>query len=514
VDGGEARALARQIEPSKLMVAQGQVAVSSLDIGAGALQDIGQRFGFLVELILHVGTQRVQRATRLTQWSPKALGPLSKRLARCNRASLGHPVEIIRRNQPGMQGMGSRWRSTQLIDVLPHISRDTLDGGLHCGDDACGFADLLQARLTETLLLGDGANLIELLWDSSGKKGTVPTDPAFEIDKVRGMSDRPDALPHMLALSGHPLVFLAGHVERLLGVLDAHRFRVRGVRFGRDRLIIGGFPLRWSLVEALLSLGDGLVGRSHFGGQGGTDSLGELILHMEYIGRMVGTQMMGNVRQHTGGFITRRLHDLTVQVGQSRCHEMLPRGVVPGLSALFEDDNVPHGLHANETQSAGKGFVLGEGDILLGHVRGQTGGFGLIIGDNRFFDPSIDLVLSPRGRGDTSVQATEREQETHQAHATRPDLHEDEVERESQPMQEGEAGFTVKKLGDVGTDVEGTLLPTPSLQGGAGHLELRGGLTLGDPLGLELDRLLKPISPLEPVPTRVTVAIVKISTTK
>src|SRR5262252_6608074 len=38
VNGGEALPLARQVESSKLMVTQGQVAVAPLDIGTGALE--------------------------------------------------------------------------------------------------------------------------------------------------------------------------------------------------------------------------------------------------------------------------------------------------------------------------------------------------------------------------------------------------------------------------------------------------------------------------------------------
>jgi hypothetical protein len=88
------------------------------------------------------------------------------------------------------------------------------------------------------------------------------------------------------------------------------------------------------------------------------------------------------------------------------------------------------------------------------------------------------------------------------------------MEPENETMQEGESGLTLKKLGDVRTDVEGTLLPAPGLQGGARHLKLLGRLTLGDPLGLQLDILLKPIGLLDPVPAQVTVDIVKVSKTK
>ena len=75
-------------------------------------------------------------------------------------------------------------------------------------------------------------------------------------------------------------------------------------------------------------------------------------------------------------------------------------------------------------------------------------------------------------------------------------------------MQEGEPGTTLKKLGHLGTDVEGVMPPAPGLQGGAGHLKLLGRLTLGDALSLQPGRVLKEIGLFEPVPELVTVEIV------
>ena len=58
-------------------------------------------------------------------------------------------------------------------------------------------------------------------------------------------------------------------------------------------------------------------------------------------------------------------------------------------------------------------------------------------------------------------------------------------------MQEGESGLTLKKLGDVRADVEGSVLSAPSLQGGTGDLKLLGRLTLGDALSAQFTVVLK-----------------------
>ena len=81
-----------------------------------------------------------------------------------------------------MQAMGDRGREAQLIDLVPNISRDTLDRRLHCGENAFGFFDVLQAGLPEALLRSDGANLIDVLLHISGKQRAVSTHAAFQID--------------------------------------------------------------------------------------------------------------------------------------------------------------------------------------------------------------------------------------------------------------------------------------------------------------------------------------------
>ena len=59
MQGGEARALARQVASSPLMVTQGQGAVAPLDMGTGALEHRRQPLGLVMELVVRL---RVQRA--------------------------------------------------------------------------------------------------------------------------------------------------------------------------------------------------------------------------------------------------------------------------------------------------------------------------------------------------------------------------------------------------------------------------------------------------------------------
>src|SRR5882724_60427 len=55
VNGGEALPLTGQVKPSKLMVTQGQVAVSPLLIGTRALEHGRQPLGLVIKLVLGLG---------------------------------------------------------------------------------------------------------------------------------------------------------------------------------------------------------------------------------------------------------------------------------------------------------------------------------------------------------------------------------------------------------------------------------------------------------------------------
>src|SRR4030095_9935272 len=95
VNGGEAFPLARQIETSKLMATQRQVAVSPLHIGTRALEHGRQPLGFVMELGEGLRAQRAQGATRCQRRGTKSLGKLAKRFAIADASSLRHAIEII-----------------------------------------------------------------------------------------------------------------------------------------------------------------------------------------------------------------------------------------------------------------------------------------------------------------------------------------------------------------------------------------------------------------------------------
>ena len=118
---GEALPLARQVESSQLMVAQGQVAVSPLYIGTRALKHGRQPLGLVMQLVLSLGTQLAQDATGLTQRGAQSLGEFPKWLAIADRSSLGYALEIQRWDALSVHGKGGGRRQVELLDLLANI---------------------------------------------------------------------------------------------------------------------------------------------------------------------------------------------------------------------------------------------------------------------------------------------------------------------------------------------------------------------------------------------------------
>src|SRR4029450_6365937 len=183
VCGGEALPLAWQVEPSQLMVAQGQVAVAPLHIGTRALEHGRQSLGLVMELASCLGAQRAQSPTGLNQGGAQSLGECPKRFATADGASFGHALEIVRGNELGVYGKGDGRRQVELSDLLLDIPGDEFDGRLHFRPHPLGFLDAFQAALAESFVLGQGANVLDVLLDSRGHELAVSAHSALEIDK-------------------------------------------------------------------------------------------------------------------------------------------------------------------------------------------------------------------------------------------------------------------------------------------------------------------------------------------
>ena len=161
------------IQASQLMVPQREVPIAPFDIGPGTLEHLGQLFGLLGEpTLLHL-TQHGQHPAGLKKRRTQTFGQLPQRFPCMHRATLGHTIEIARRNEMGVQGVGHRRCQVELPDLFLHIPRNKLDGGLHFRHHPLGFVDALQAGLTEAFVLRHAANSVNLLADICRNEPTV-----------------------------------------------------------------------------------------------------------------------------------------------------------------------------------------------------------------------------------------------------------------------------------------------------------------------------------------------------
>jgi len=74
-------------------------------------------------------------------------------------------------------------------------------------------------------------------------------------------------------------------------------------------------------------------------------------------------------------------------------------------------------------------------------------------------------------------------------------------------MQEGQPWGTVEKGHDGGMCVKTVLIRPPCLQRAAGHIKRLGGLTQGEPLGLQVTILRKQLSTFDAIPALVALII-------
>ena len=102
--------------------------------------------------------------------------------------------------------------------------------------------------------------------------------------------------------------------------------------------------------------------------------------------------------------------------------------MITGLSELFHKNEVAVGVYGDETEAAGKRFVLGDSAVLFGHRLGQSCGFILVVSHHRLFNLNIDLLLCPIGGRHKAVETRQIQEETHQANAAGPDFDADHME--------------------------------------------------------------------------------------
>jgi len=95
--------------------------------------------------------------------------------------------------------------------------------------------------------------------------------------------------------------------------------------------------------------------------------------------------------------------------------------LITSLGQLFHNNKVALWGQRDKAEATRQRFVLGSGEVFVGHGLGQAGGLALALVDAGVFHLAVALLPSPIGGGDKAVETRQVQEETHQAHATGPD---------------------------------------------------------------------------------------------
>jgi len=168
---------------------------------------------------------------------------------------------------------------------------------------------------------------------------------------------------------------------------------------------------------------------------------------------------------------------------------------------LLQDNVVALGVSGSQAKSAGTRCILGQGDGLGGHVLGQTRAFLPAVRYDGLLHLTVALGLRPRGGGDTALKAGAFHQQTPQAHATGTHCRTHQGYPEHQTRQEGQPWDTVEKGHDGGMVVTTFLRRPPCLPRATGPIKRLGGLTEGEPLGVQIAILIEECSASGAIPS-------------
>ena len=211
------------------------------------------------------------------------------------------------------------------------------------------------------------------------------------------------------------------------------------------------------------------------------------------------------IRQKPRGLLPGRWYPLTVETRQGLRHQPLPGVVLACLGRLFQENLGAPSLDPHHTQTARKGFILRHRDGFGGHLTSQARTLLVTVRHDSRFHATVDLVRRAIGGADNPMEAREPQEQTHQANPTGPHVGLPQVERQHQPMEEGETRNTVKKRHDNGALIEALLVRPLCLQGAARHVQPLRRLTLGEALGLPMALPLTQLSACDAVPALMAV---------
>jgi hypothetical protein len=475
------------------------------DMGPGTLAHLGQLFGLLGEPTLLPLPQRGHHPAGLKKRRTQTLGQLPQRFPGRHRATLGHTLERARRHAMGVQGVGPRRGQGEVPALCLPIPRNQLAGGRHVRHPPLGCVEALPAGLPEACVRRPAAHRVKLVADICRHAPPVAPPASLSITTMVGRAARPEALGARRAL---------GPEAR---ALRTRRWRVRcawlqagGSVWGATGAALcrrGARTLTWSWLAPLVGLAGRLAGRPLLGRHGAADRLDQRRRPREEV-RCVGrTEVRLPGGQPARRCLTGGGHALTGPTRQRLLPKRRPRGVIPAVGRVLQDEVVALGGQRPQAPPAGAGCIRGPGEVWGGPGLGPPGACLVAIPHARLLPLPVARLLGAIGGADQAVKARACQQETHQAPATRTDLAPDQGEGQDQARPAGEAGDTLAKRDDRGAFIEACVVRPPGLQGTAGALQDLRRVTLGEPRSWQGARALQQTRACEAIPALVALIV-------
>jgi hypothetical protein len=204
---------------------------------------------------------------------------------------------------------------------------------------------------------------------------------------------------------------------------------------GRLRaLLLASRQFLLPLLGLLGGCSDGFMSTLGLTGQDQAGGFHYVVLHMEQVGRMVGTEVLFGVRDEGFGLIAGDLTNGYRPSGQPLVETDVPCfRIAPGC-ILFQQQEVGNGFDGHQTDLRMKGFIFADGDLAWRHLGGQLLLLLLAELGQQRFQPRGKVLLGAVGSGQEFVEFTEFEEPADAAQATVIGLCKDQMQGDQQTM--------------------------------------------------------------------------------
>jgi hypothetical protein len=198
--------------------------------------------------------------------------------------------------------------------------------------------------------------------------------------------------------------------------------------------------------SACFRLGQVGGGALALAGESQAGRLYDFMLHVKQVRRVMDAQKDFGLAEQGFCLIADHLTNRHRQGAELLLQAVLPSVGITLRLVLLDQEKTRDRFHGHQADVRMKRFVFGHGDLPRRHLRGQPLVFFLREAAQQGFHLLGHGLLSTVGRSDEFIQATEYEKPTQVMEAAVVGLHEYQVRRSKQNVQEGQAVGAFQEL--------------------------------------------------------------------